>query len=141
MVLSRAAKQYHPGRGVYRSAYKNALRLTRTETNKAYQKSDNERWKQQDFVKGVRVERSDVPYECDICSSGVGEYPKDYEWTLFHPNCRCRAVPILADEDEFMKSVEAGIEGKDYEFSGYIKDVPERFKDFQEQTNYKHYGH
>ena len=34
--LSQNAKNYHPGRGVYRSAYRNALRLTATETNMAY---------------------------------------------------------------------------------------------------------
>lgn len=31
--LSQAAKDYHPGQGVYRSSYKNARRLTATETN------------------------------------------------------------------------------------------------------------
>ena len=31
--LSKAAKAYHPGRGVYRSSYRNALRLTATENN------------------------------------------------------------------------------------------------------------
>lgn len=32
--LSKAAKAYHPSQGVYRSSYKNAMRLTRTECNK-----------------------------------------------------------------------------------------------------------
>ena len=35
--LSKAAAAYHPGRGVYRSSYKNARRLAATETNIAYQ--------------------------------------------------------------------------------------------------------
>ena len=34
--LSSRAKAYHPGRGVYRSSYKNAMRLAGTETNMAY---------------------------------------------------------------------------------------------------------
>lgn len=44
--LSKAAKAYHPVRGVYRSAYKNALRLTATETNMAYRTADHLRWQQ-----------------------------------------------------------------------------------------------
>lgn len=33
-------KKYHPGRGVYRSSYRNAQRLARTETNIAYRTAD-----------------------------------------------------------------------------------------------------
>ena len=39
--LSKAAKAYHPGRGVYRSSYRNALRLTATENNMAYRTADH----------------------------------------------------------------------------------------------------
>lgn len=138
LKLSRAARQYNPGRGVYRSAYKNALRVTRTETNTAYQRADNERWKKMDFVLGVRVQRSNAPYDCDICEAGVGDYPKDYEWSSFHPNCRCRAVPILADEDDFVKSIEAGFQDKDYKFDGYVEDIPDSFKEVLNTTNYTH---
>ena len=141
LKLSRAARQYHPGRGVYRSAYKNALRVTRTETNIAYQRADNERWKQQDFVLGVEVQRSNTPYDCDICAAGVGRYPKDYEWSSFHPNCRCRAVPILASEKEFMESVTAAFDDKEYKFDGYVEDIPGSFKELQQKTSYEHFGH
>ena len=141
LILSRAARDFHPGQGVYRSAYKNALRLTRTETNLAYQRSDNERWKQQDFVLGIEVRRSATEYDCDICDAAVGRYPKDYEWTLLHPNCICVAIPILADDDEFIKSVESGLRGEDYRFGGYVEDMPESFENFKQQTGFKHYGH
>lgn len=43
LVLSQRAKAYHPGRGVYRSSYKNARRLAATETNIAYMTADYER--------------------------------------------------------------------------------------------------
>ena len=138
LMLSAAAKAYHPGRGVYRSAYKNALRLTRTETNRAYQRADNERWKEMDFVTGVRVQRSNAPYDCDICAAGVGDYPKDYEWDLFHPNCRCRAIPIVADDDEVLEYLKRD---GDYEFSGKVEDIPDSFKDVLNNTNYTHHGH
>lgn len=38
--LSKAAKLYHPGQGVYRSSAKNAQRLARTEVNMAYRESE-----------------------------------------------------------------------------------------------------
>jgi len=141
LKLSKAAKQYKPGRGRYRSAYKNALRLTRTEINMAYQKADNERWKDMDFITGIRVERSNAPYDCDICAAGVGDYPKDYEWSSFHPNCRCRAIPIRASQDEFLASLDAAEQGKDYQFSGQVKDIPDSFKEVLNTTNYTHHGH
>ena len=39
LQLSKAAKEYNPGRGVYRSSAKNAMRLTRTEVNGAFHES------------------------------------------------------------------------------------------------------
>lgn len=139
--LSKAAREYSPGRGKYRSAYKNALRLTRTETNRSYQRSDAERWKQQDYVLGVRVQRSNVPYDCDICEAGAGDYPKDYEWDAWHPNCRCVAVSILASEEDMLASVDAAFEGREYKFDGYIQDIPDKMKDFMKDTGFKHWGH
>ena len=141
LKLSRAAREYKPGAGRYRSAYKNALRLTRTETNKAYQQADNERWDKQDFVLGVEVQRSNVPYDCDICAAGVGRYPKDYEWTLWHPACRCRAIPILASEEEVAAQMQAVLRGENYQYTGYVQDIPDSMKDFKQKTGYEHFGH
>lgn len=56
--LSQAAQKYHPGTGVYRSSYKNAMRVARTEVNMAYQASDSERWTRSWWVKGIRVSLS-----------------------------------------------------------------------------------
>lgn len=49
LVLSKAARAFHPGRGVYRSSYKNAMRLTRSEINMAYRESDWQRWQSLDL--------------------------------------------------------------------------------------------
>lgn len=51
--LSSRAADFHPGQGVYRSSYKNALRLAATETNIAYNTADYIRWQQMDFVVGI----------------------------------------------------------------------------------------
>lgn len=109
-------KDYSFGRGVYRSSYKNAMRLARTETNMAYRTADQERWRQLDFVIGYRVVLSDNHPEPDICNDlsarrgekgSRGVYPKDFVFKGWHPQCRCYVVPILADEKEFDKIQEA----------------------------------
>ena len=109
-------KDYSFGRGVYRSSYKNAMRLARTETNMAYRTADQERWRQLDFVIGYRVVLSDNHPESDICDDlsarrgekgSRGVYPKDFVFKGWHPQCRCYVVPILADEKEFDKMQEA----------------------------------
>ena len=54
LQLSKRAAAFHPGRGVYRSSYKNARRLAATETNIAYMTADYERWQQLDFVVALK---------------------------------------------------------------------------------------
>ena len=54
LTLSKAAKAYHPGQGVYRSSYQNAMRMARTEINSAYREADYTRWQQLDFMSGMK---------------------------------------------------------------------------------------
>ncbi|WP_088656018.1 structural protein [Geofilum rhodophaeum] len=126
LALSKNAEAYHPGQGVYRSSYKNALRLTRTETNMAYRAADHERWNQMDFIVGIEVIRSNNPYGCDICGSMAGKYPKDFKFVGWHPNCRCRAIPLFSTEDEF----DAMLDGQPIESTRKITDVPTGFKNW-----------
>ena len=111
--LSKAAKLYHPGQGIYRSSAKNAQRLARTEINMAYRESEYLRWQQLDFVVGFRVMLSNnhtttdskgkkVPL-IDICDELAGDYPKTFKFLGWHPQCRCLVVPIMADYDEYNK--------------------------------------
>lgn len=110
--LSKAAKAYHPGRGVYRSSYKNAMRLTRTETNMAYRASEQDRWQRMDFVVGYEVKRSKRGFDCSICESLKGKFPKDFIFRGWHAQCRCVVVPILATDDEFVKMQEKMLAGE-----------------------------
>ena len=87
LKLSKPMKGYHPGQGVYRSAYKNAMRMTRTETNMAYRLSDHHRWKKIEFVKGFEVQLSPSHPTTDICDEMVGEYPKTFVFGGWHANC------------------------------------------------------
>lgn len=110
--LSKAAKAYHPGRGVYRSSYKNAMRLTRTETNMAYRASEQDRWQRMDFVVGYEVKRSKRGFDCKVCEALKGKYPKDFVFRGWHAQCRCVVVPILATDDEFIKMQEKILAGE-----------------------------
>ena len=102
-----------PRQGVYRSSYKNALRLTATENNMAYRTADHERWNDLDFVIGMEIKLSgNHPIE-DICDEMCGVYPKTFKFVGWHPFCRCYAVPKLADEDEFIARQQALIDGEE----------------------------
>jgi hypothetical protein len=128
--LSQNAKKYNPGTGVYRSSYQNALRVTRTETNMAYRTSDQVRWKSLDFVVGYEIKRSNNVYACPVCEALAGKYPKNFVWSGWHPNCRCRSIPILASVDEFIShqvSLLSGYEVGKFKPSNEIKEVPKAF--------------
>lgn len=132
--LSKAARAYHPGQGVYRSSYKNALRLTATENNMAYRMADSERWKQIPFVIGIKISIShnNHPVE-DICDTLQGVYPKDFVWLGWHPFCKCAAVAVMAKDEEFLdyqRKLLAGEDVSKYKFSGKVEDVPDNFKNW-----------
>ena len=148
MRLSQAAKAYHPGRGVYRSSYKNARRLAATETNIAYRTADHLRWQQLDFVVGIRVVLSNnhtlngKPFHdiCDDLSAPVGStatkgrgcYPKDFKFTGWHPLCRCHAESILKTEEEFVEDTERILQGEEPTANSVntVSDVPQQFKNW-----------
>ena len=140
--LSKNAKLYHPGQGVYRSSYKNAMRMTRSEINMSYRQSDYLRWQQLDFVVGLRVQLSGNhtclgtdgkphPYT-DICDILAGDYPKDFKFTGWHPQCRCIVTPIMKPYDEWNED-RKHIDEKAYRqlpASNEVTGVPQTFKDY-----------
>ena len=128
LQLSKRAKEFHPGTGVYRSSYKNARRLAVTETNMAYHKADNERWRQLDFVLGYEVQVSGTnPNVCPICVELAGKYPKEFEFVGWHPHCRCHAVPIMEDVDSFQARQEALLRGERIPATGQVTAPPKNF--------------
>lgn len=140
LVLSQAAKAFHPGQGVYRSSYMNARRLAATETNMAYRTADYERIKDLDFVVGIEVHLSSN-HTCkgvkgvfvDICDELQGKYPKDFKFTGWHPHCRCYTTTILktpaeiAADDERILRGEDPLEGSENE----VAMLPENFVKWQ----------
>lgn len=143
LQLSKRAAAYHPGRGVYRSSYKNARRLAATETNIAYRTADFTRWQDLDFVVGIRVVKSNNhPVEdiCDDLSADIGSkavkgrgcYPKDFKFTGWHPHCRCHAETILKTEEEIARDNKRLLSGEEplKESVNMVSDTPQAFKDW-----------
>lgn len=137
LVLSKNARAFHPGQGVYRSSYKNAMRLTRSEINMAYRESDFIRWQSLDFVVGFEICRSNHEplCKCDLCEKLKGRYPKTFKFKGWHPQCMCYAIPILMDEETFdanelgdLKAALRGTQYKQLQAKNLVSDVPDNFK-------------
>lgn len=128
-TLSKAAKEYHPGQGVYRSSSKNALRVLRTEINIANKIADIERWQTLPFVVGYEVKRSKNKYFCSVCDSLKGKYPKSFKFPGWHPQCLCFIVPILMNHEEMLKLNEYLIKGKEinWKSKNEVEELPSNF--------------
>ena len=139
--LSKAAAAYHPGKGVYRSSYKNALRMTATENNIAYRTAEHNRWQALPFVIGIEIHISNNHPTEDICDLFDGKrFPKDFKFTGWHPWCRCYAVSVLASQEEMDAYTTAIMNGEDvshWKFTGQVEKMPKEFnkwmKDNQER--------
>ena len=129
--LSKAAAAYHPGQGVYRSSYKNALRMTATENNIAYRTADHNRWQALPFVIGIEIHISNNHPTEDICDLFDGKrFPKDFKFTGWHPWCRCYAVSVLASQEEMDAYTTAIMNGEDvrhWKFTGQVEKMPNEF--------------
>lgn len=123
-------KDYHTGTGVYRSSYKNAMRLTRTETNMAYRSADITRWQQLNFVLGFEVKMSKNHPCTDICDELAGTYPKEFMFVGWHPHCYCYIVPILCKDEELEQLTEMILRGEDIDGftpAGVVSEMPPQF--------------
>jgi len=144
--LSKAAADFHPGRGVYRSSYMNARRLAATETNIAYRTADHERMKNLDFVVGIEIHlshnhtckgRDGKPHPfTDICNELEGKYPKDFKFTGWHPHCRCYVTSILKSDKEIAEDTKKILRGEEVtgESKNMVEDVPEGYKKWVEKN-------
>lgn len=101
--LSKNAANYKPGRGKYRSSYKNARRLAVTETNIAYEMGAHAQRQENPCVVGIEIQLSNNHPISDICDTLAGKYPKDFVFTKWHPHCRCTCTSILVTDEEMDK--------------------------------------
>jgi hypothetical protein len=137
LQLSKAAKAYHPGPGKYRSSYKNAMRVARTETNMAYKMADHTRYQQLDFVVGFEVKLSKShPIKMpigDLCDDLDGKYPKDFIFKGWHPQCMCYVTSVMMTDAEFSAMQDKILDGEPtagMTSVNQIADVPDGFKNW-----------
>lgn len=153
--LSKAAKAYHPGQGVYRSSYKNALRVTRNETNFSYEVSQSEKRQQQDFVVGVEIKTTPT-YSPEDDKGGIncraleGKYPKNFDWSSkWHVNCKCSSYTIIKTREELDKDTDRILAGKKpntpsknavdenpASFNRYIEENQDKWKNWKTKPNF-----
>lgn len=128
LQLSAPAKAYVAGQGRYRSAYKNAMRLTRSVINNAYRSAEQQRMNTTPIVVGKEVHRSNHPYDCPVCEALKGKYPKDFDLgSGWHPQCRCYITWIMATKAEIAKWIK---DGEKFISANIVQDVPQSFKDW-----------
>ncbi|MGV0828303.1 hypothetical protein ACTS9C_05315 [Empedobacter brevis] len=130
--LSKNAAAYNPGQGVYRSAHKNALRLASSEINAFYKESENQRWKSMEFVVGFEIKRSNNVFDCDLCDSLKGRYPKSFLFIGWHTNCRCYQIPILKPIEMFTDELKGAVKPSYSNLGNFqtteIKEMPANYK-------------
>ena len=90
--------QYPPGRGIYKSAWANIMRVLRTESNRAYRQGLAIYAKDKEWVQGLKWNRVAGAEPCEICDGladddnfglGPGIYPSDNAPDSGHPHCLC----------------------------------------------------
>lgn len=144
LELSRAAQKYNPGQGVYRSAYKNAMRLARTEMKAANCEAAWNAAQNNPLITGWHIVLSNnhttlingvpVPFK-DICDDLQGVYPKTFKFTGWHPMCRCEMLPITITKTESKELYKNIFDGKRDEWKPeQITKVPKEFTEWVQQN-------
>lgn len=135
LVASKAMIANEPGQGRYNSAFKNAMRVARTNTNQAYLYADHLRWMKLPMVIGVKISLSAQHKIYDICDEVEGVYPKDFVWIGWHPQCLCHAVAVLMSKEDF----KAYLKGDQPLKAEQITTYSDKFQKYVKE-NYKRYA-
>lgn len=147
LELSAAAKAYHPGQGVYRSSYKNALRMARTELKAAQCEAAWQSAQTNPLIVGWEIRLSNnhttlrdgkpCPFH-DMCDELQGVYPKAFRFRGWHPHCRCEMLPIIArpsDRKELYRRIFKGDAKERASWSPRaVEEVPQVFTDWVERN-------
>ncbi|EFK36814.1 Uncharacterised protein [Chryseobacterium gleum] len=140
LTLSKNAKAYKPGQGVYRSSMANAVRLTKEENNLAYRESDQLRIMQNNDIVGYRIELSNRHKIVDICDDLRGLYPKNFIWRGWHIGCMCQRFTVRKTDKEIIDEINKGLNLPPERSENYISDVPEQFKTYMDENKAKMEG-
>lgn len=98
-------EDYQSGPGIYRSPLKNALRVARTETNRAYTVATAAWAENKSWVKGIRVTLSPAHEQEDDCDDVVANQPDDgyspdelSDIIPVHPHCMCFGTYVIDEK-------------------------------------------
>lgn len=95
----------HPGQGVYKSAFKNAMRFARTEISRAFVRGQSAYGDSKKWIVGY-IRREPGPAEDEACANAKDQYyPKGTEPELFHPHEMGYNEPVI-DEDKLFKEAD-----------------------------------
>jgi len=138
LVASKPMLANAPGVGKYNSAFKNAMRVARTNTNQSYLLADNERWSKLPMVIGIKISLSAQHKIYDICDELEGTYPKEFVFEGWHPQCLCHAVAVLMPKKDFDAYLKGDIPLKAEQittysdkFQNYVKENYERYSNYK----------
>jgi hypothetical protein len=137
LVASKAMLANKPGQGVYNSAYKNAMRVARTNANQAFLLADHIRWSKLPMVIGVEISLSAQHKIYDICDECQGTYPKEFIFVGWHPQCLCHETPVLMPREDF----KAYLKGDKPLKAEQITDYPENFIKYTKDNFEKYSGY
>lgn len=140
LTLSKNAKAYKPGQGVYRSSMANAVRLTKEENNLAYRESDQLRIMQNNDIVGYQIQLSNAHKIVDICDDLKGFYPKNFIWKGWHIGCMCQRFTVRKTDKEIIDEINKGLNLPPERSENYISDVPEQFKTYMDENKAKMEG-
>ena len=95
-------EEYQSGPGIYKSPMKNALRLARTETSRAYSNATAAWAQEKDWVKGIQITLSPAHDQADECDDLAGEIVDAAEFADIipaHPHCMCFGVYVIDESN------------------------------------------
>ena len=137
LVLSKNAKSFHPGQGVYRSAHKNALRLAANEINTAYRECEQLRISTNNDVVGQKINLSPSHKVYDICDELKGTYPKDFQWSKWHVSCKCFRTTILKSQSELISEINEGLNLPPESSKNHVSKLPDNFNKWLSENEKK----
>lgn len=137
LVLSKNAKSFHPGQGVYRSAHKNALRLAADVINTSYRECEQLRISANNDVVGQKINLSPSHKVYDICDELKGTYPKDFQWSKWHVSCKCFRTTILKSADELISEINEGLNLPPESSKNHVSKLPDNFTQWLSENEKK----
>jgi hypothetical protein len=107
-----------------------AIRVAATEMNMAFRSADYLQNSKLPFVTGVTVHLSSSHPENDICDSMQGEYPKNFQFIGWHPNCICYATFETMSKEDFVNYIKTD----EIDTSNFTRDIPNKAKAYIEDN-------